>query len=589
MSFSAEKYARQIVASSKKSTTHSQTTVATYRKFLSDLKRQRTEEFPYFYSEKQANIYIFLSERYAQVVLLDWQKFFVSQVFGWVLMSSTPNRIVRRYKEVYLEMAKKNGKTTLIALIAIVHAIAALTGNALSERTGHVYIVSNALRQAKICLDTAKQIIAHNPLLSSCFTTRLTSLLMHTNPVNNNSLTNISALTSSPKTSEGVLPSLVIVDEFHHASNTEMLDMLRNSMATRLNPLVIIITTAGVDRTLPAFEYREVCKHEIVEGESANGGKITETRFTLMYCMDENVPIEDISYWTQANPSIMNRKEALFTVDELSDVRSRILSVDTDTLINFYATRLGSWQDRKSVEFITPESWEATVHPEGIDGVRETLKRRVADARMYTVIGVDASTKNDFTSICLLGLDADTKEFFSTYYTFCTEKTIETSLSNRTYKNLQDFVDRGELIVLGQDVINLEEVLKYIRTIVSVYQIDAICYDYNHFALAGHSLKKEYEGRLLINHMPPVHTVSLKSFVYVCSQGALRHDGQTVIDWQRSNVTIVMDKKQNLSVDRFSHFKKIDSMMATIIAFNAIFMLNAELLPDFRTENPSNV
>ena len=218
-----------------------------------------------------------------------------------------------------------------------------------------------------------------------------------------------------------------------------MLDMLRNSMGARRNPATHIITTAGVKKDTQAFEYRQGAIYELLHGESTNGGLPSERKFTFIFCMEPGADVEDRSKWLQANPSALEKECPLFSIESLTEVYDRLRS--TESKIQFYATRIGAWQDKKSMEFIDQETFKNAMYPaatplDASDKILDLIQTK--RGKMIVTLGIDSSFNNDFTSLCLLALDLSSKtpQMYTDFWIFCTRQKIQDGLAKTTHKNL---------------------------------------------------------------------------------------------------------------------------------------------------------
>ena len=152
----AEKYAKDVVGG--KRVTGKWIKLAC-EKFLSDLKRTDIS-----LDVKQGQRAINFIERKLRhwegswrgkpLLLEDWQKFIVMQVFGWQKNGR------RRVRSVYIQIARKNGKTSFAAAILLYHLFAD------KENTPQILVGANNEDQAKICVNSAGRIIQQSPSLN---------------------------------------------------------------------------------------------------------------------------------------------------------------------------------------------------------------------------------------------------------------------------------------------------------------------------------------------------------------------------------------------------------------------------------------
>jgi phage terminase large subunit-like protein len=165
--------------------------------------------------------------------LLPFQKEFVRAIYGPV--DADKKRIVRR---AILSISRKNGKTALIACIALVHLVGpeAITN-------GEIYSAATTRAQAALVFKYAAQIVRADPELAT-----LIKVIDSTKRMvcfQNGSVYCAIAAEAGP--AYGLNSSVVIEDELAQAKDRSLFDALDTSMAARSEPLMIIISTQSND------------------------------------------------------------------------------------------------------------------------------------------------------------------------------------------------------------------------------------------------------------------------------------------------------------------------------------------------------
>ncbi len=138
--------------------------VKSAKNFLEDLKRDDV-----FFDSEDANRYCDFIEsvihlwegqwRGQPFKMLPYQKFIVQNIFGWKVKRTG----FRRYRDAYIQMAKKQAKTTLMAAIAWAHLLIDET-----DQTPQIIVAANNEEQAKLCVNCAGKMIDVSPLLAEC-------------------------------------------------------------------------------------------------------------------------------------------------------------------------------------------------------------------------------------------------------------------------------------------------------------------------------------------------------------------------------------------------------------------------------------
>jgi len=262
--------------------------------------------------------------------LEDWQKEIVSNLFGW----KNSKTQLRKYRTCFIEVPRKNGKSTLCAAIGLYMLFAD------SERGSEVYSAAGDRAQAGIVFEIAKQMILNNPELTS------------RSKVFRNSITNESkgnfyqAISSDSKTKHGFNANCIIFDELHTQPNRDLWDTLLTSTGSRRQPLCIAITTAGYDRQSICYEIYDYAK-------KVQSGAIEDESFlSVIYEADEEDDLTSEETWKKANPNyeISLRKEYM--------QRESQRAVDVPSYQNtFKRLMLNIWTDSQTA-WIGNKEWE---------------------------------------------------------------------------------------------------------------------------------------------------------------------------------------------------------------------------------------
>lgn len=210
-----------------------------------------------------------------------FQRRFIEDVYGSV--DSIGNRRIRR---AILSMARKNGKTALIACLVLVHLIGPE-----AVINGEIYSAATEREQAAIIFKYAKQIVQADPELSALV--RIVDSTKTMVCFSNGSV--YRALSAEAGTKYGLNPTVVIYDELAQARNRELYDALDTSMAARLEPLLIVISTQSNDP-------QHILSQLIDDGLSGND----PTTVCHLYAVPDDAEgiFEDKKLWKQANPAL---------------------------------------------------------------------------------------------------------------------------------------------------------------------------------------------------------------------------------------------------------------------------------------------
>lgn len=214
-------------------------------------------------------------------ILQPWQQFIIASIYGFYV-KDTGKRLVNY---VFIEMARKNGKTAFAAGICLYHLVAD------GESDAEVDLAANSKDQAKIAFKFCKQ-----------FSKGLDSNEKYLRPYRDKILydrmvSQLQVFSADDTKLDGFNASMYLIDEYHAAKNSGLRDVLQSSQAMRENPLEVIITTAGFDKLSPCYEYRTMCT------EVLKGLKEDDSLFAAIYELDEGDNWKDESTWAKSSPN----------------------------------------------------------------------------------------------------------------------------------------------------------------------------------------------------------------------------------------------------------------------------------------------
>lgn len=217
------------------------------------------------------------------LVMSPWQVFVTVNIFGWVNYEG-----LRRFTYVYLEVAKKNGKTTWLAAVGL------YMGFIDGEPGSNVYAAATTRDQANILFGAAKTMVAYSPKMQERFgiTKQEYSIFQTTT---NSSFKALSQDRDGSK--DGYNVHCGLIDELHAHKDSGMYDIVSNGIASRSQPLLFAITTAGKDTTSVCYRERKIVV-AILKGEA-----IHERYFGMIFCLDKGDDWKDPKNWPKANPN----------------------------------------------------------------------------------------------------------------------------------------------------------------------------------------------------------------------------------------------------------------------------------------------
>ena len=220
-------------------------------------------------------------EKAGQPFELDnWQEDIVATMFGWKRQDGT-----RRFRTSYIEIPRKNGKSTLCAGLALYMLFSD------GEAGAEVYSAAAEREQASIVFDIAAQMVSAEPILRAHSQTFRKSIAVE------KTASSYKVLSADAFTKHGLNASAIIFDELHAQPNRHLWDVLTTSTGARVQPLTIAITTAGYDRNSICYEqheYAEKVRDGIIEDE---------TFLPVIYSADKEDDFRNEETWIKSNPA----------------------------------------------------------------------------------------------------------------------------------------------------------------------------------------------------------------------------------------------------------------------------------------------
>lgn len=307
-----------------------------------------------------------------------FQAFVIANIFGFYRKDDG----TRLTKSVYLELARKNGKSALMAYLALWALIAD------GEMSAEVDFAANSKEQAKILFKLCRNFSRSLDPQSRYLTVYRDKILF------DHTLSEINVFSSNDAALDGYNSSMYCLDEFHSAPDQSLLDVLASSQGMRENPLGMIITTAGFNKLGPCFEYRTMCV------EVLKGLKRDDSLFPLIYCLDEGDDWKDENVWVKANPNLGVTVRMSYLQEQVQKAMN-----SPSSEVGVKTKNLNMWCDASDVwipdHYILDASQDLSIADfEGED----------------CWVGVDLAATSDLTAVAFMFVRDDTPYFFVHYY-----------------------------------------------------------------------------------------------------------------------------------------------------------------------------
>jgi phage terminase large subunit-like protein len=546
----ANQYARDVV---KRKIIACKYVIDACQRHLDDLEKEKSKSFKYKFNkdlaEKVCKFIQLLPHTKGEwafkrmpITLEPWQLFIFCCVFGWVHKKTN----LRRFREVYTEIPRKNGKS----------AISAGTGlycfSADNEFGAEVYSGATTEKQAWEVFRPARLMCKRTPLLCEAFGIT----------VNASNLSRIGdgarfePLIGNP--GDGASPSCAIVDEYHEHDTDSLYTTMLTGMGARKQPLMWAITTAGYNIEGPCYDKRR----EVID--ILNGTVPNDELFGIIYTIDEGDDWTDPTALEKANPNI-----------GISVYRDFLLSqqqraINNARLANTFKTKhLNVWVSAKSA-FFNMISWanceDKSLSLEQFEG-------------QPVIRGYDLARKLDMNSgVRLFHRMIDGKRHYyciSPKFWVPYDTVYGADVEDRkTAERFQKWVNTGHLDVTDGAEIDYREILHDAIESNKDNPVTVSAIDPHGATNLSHNLADEGLNPVTIIQNFTNLSDPMKELEAAIQSGRFHHDGNPILTWCISNVVgkSVPGNDDIVRPVKERNENKIDGAVALIMAIGRIIL-----------------
>ena len=530
----ARRYCAAVVAGKQTAGAH---TIAACARHLEDLRRAKSSAFPFMFDKARASRACRFVEalphvqgewarQRLRITLQPWQIFIVASVFGWVHRKTG----LRRFRRVYLEVARKNAKSTLSSAIGLYGLMAD------NEAGAEVYSLATTRDQASIVWQWARQMVLHSPGMRRRFNVKAGARAIYV-PATNSTFT---ALPRDP--GDGKNPSLAIVDEYHQHKTPIAYDSMYAGQGARAQPLMWVITTAGTNRAGPCFAMRTYA------GKVLQGVIKDDTLFTVIYAIDENDSPFDARVWAKANPNLNVSVSYAQLEEAVNEAREN--AARTATLL---AKRFNRWVSSFSA-WLDMTRWDSCTKP----GAQLTdYEGRPC------FIALDLASKIDVAAMALVFPDEDGGvTVFGRYY--LPEDTVRLNAQS-THAHFAAWETDGWITLTPGNVIDFEYIKQDLREFSTMFAVREVAFDPWQATQLASEMMAEGAPMVEVPNNVKNFSAAMKELEALVYARRLRHNGNPVLAWMMSNVVARLDAKDNIYPRKELPENKIDGAVAVIM------------------------
>jgi phage terminase large subunit-like protein len=468
-----------------------------------------------------------------------WQAFITATLFGWRHRKTGK----RRFSVAYIEVPRKNGKSLWLsgmanAALLIDREEGAEVVSAAST-SKQARIVFEGMRKMLLRLKTDQRFAAFRRFLDD----QKVRVQMHEIHVDRtSSVARIAA--SQTQSHDGGNPSFAAIDELHEHLSDDVLEAQKNGQGSRSQPMTVSITTAGARLESVCYRERAYGVRVLRRVQKDDGF------FAAIYTIDEGDDPFDEAVWSKANPCLGVSKS-------LDYMRKRATTARADPVAmgNFLTKQLNVWS-AAGVSALDLDRWRSRVDP------ALTLHR--LRSCTGTVVGVDASKTDDFTSVAACGWIGDDLLVWDEHWA------TADVLDRPGNEQLAAWADAGWITRCEGALIDLEAVAERVAEISEAVLAEEIAYDPQYMAQAALGLsRRAWTGCapvvVEVVQRPSALDPGLRTLQGLTRETRVVTRGSPVLDWMVSNAR-AKPAGDWLRLTKDGPMDKIDGVSAIVTA-----------------------
>ncbi|WLR53560.1 terminase large subunit [Mesobacillus subterraneus] len=513
-----------------------------YKKLAADVY---DKDSVYEYNAKRANHALEFIENYCKhskgkwdgkpIDLELWQKAFVAATFGFIHKIDG----TRKYREVFLVVARKNGKSTLSSGICLYLQVADGEGGA------EIYAVATKEKQAKIVWLESKRMVKKSPVLSK----RMKTLVKEINADFNDST--FQPVGSDSDTLDGLNVHGASLDEIHAWTDKNLYDVIVDGTSAREQPLILMITTAGTVReSVYDMKYDEA--KMLLEGFDDPNGYKDDRFLPVIYELDKRDEWTNPESWKKANPG-------LGTIKKVDNLETKVNKAKANSLLvknlltkdfNIRETSTESWLSFEDIDN------ELTYDMEELRGC-------------YAVAGTDLSSTTDLTCGSLILQKPGDDMLYVLQKYFIPEEMIEKKIHEDKIP-YDKWIEKGYVRATPGHKVDYSMVTAWYMEMINEYDIRPLWLGYDSWNSQywtkemmdyGFEMEEVRQGAKTMSQPMKLLEAAIKA-------KKVNYNKNPVLKWCLSNTSIKMDENENIRpVKGLSQKMRIDGAVSLIIAY----------------------
>jgi phage terminase large subunit-like protein len=463
------------------------------------------------------------------IELEPWQQFMLWCLFGWKRADGT-----RRFRTAYLEVARKNGKSTIAAGVG-------LYGLILDNESGsEVFAASTKKDQSLIVFSEAVRMVKASPMLKK-------RIKIFRNNLNiEGTASKFEPLGADSDTMDGLNLHMAICDEIHAWKTRDVWDKLNTATGARRQPLMFGITTAGYDRHSLCWvlnEYTKKILDRVVDDDSF---------FGMIFTLDDGDDWQDESTWIKANPNLGVSKK----LDDLRRGSKRAQEIPSEQN-SFLRLHLNMWTQSET-KWMPIEHWRQCGVPLDYS--------KLAGRKCYA--GLDLSSTSDLTAWVLVFPPLRGEDVYLVLPRFWIP---EDNLQKRVHDDRVPYdvwLRGGHLMSTPGNVIDYDFIFDQVERDAKQFKVEEIAFDRWGAARVVNVLQAKglvcvEFGQGFASMSPP-----MKELERLVMSHKIAHGNNPVLNWMADNVVIHLDAAGNIKPDKEKSREKIDGIVAMVMGLD---------------------
>lgn len=475
-----------------------------------------------------------------------WQvAYILAPIFGWVHKSPDTGDWARVITEFYVDLPRKNGKSTLAGGIGLY--LTAADG----EQGAQVLAAATTREQAKFVFEPIRMLVNKSP-----------GLKRHLRPLQSK-ITHAATgsyfqpIANAGDAQHGADIHGAIVDELHLHKEIGLIEALETGTGSRVQPLIGFITTADAGRRHTPYDVKRSRVEKLARRVLKDA-----TTYGVVFAADKaDDPFKE-STWRKANPGYGKSPTKRFMVDEAKKAKENPVN-----LARFKRLHLGL-RTKQETRYLEVEQWD--VNASLVDPLR--LKGRECFG------GLDLGATSDLTALVWV-FPNDDGAFDVLARHWAPEDSIE-DLDDRTAKAASAWVKTGWLTTTPGNVTDYDFIEAQIKRDRDEFLVKEVAYDRWHATQLVNNLTSDGAPMITMGQGFASMSAPTKDLQRLIRMGAkvddggvpvkplIRHGGNPLLRWEVDNFAVAMDPAGNVKPDKANAGDKIDGVVALIMAMS---------------------